>query len=131
MSRSRGGWRTRRVNATLATAGHVARYDLSGACFVFFGLRRGLSLLAIGAASLVTAATRVSAASVSLSSQYVGGIGTVLTDSAGRTLYTFTKDQAGVSNCYDVCATYWPPLISDAAPSATPGFNGNWGMITR
>jgi predicted lipoprotein with Yx(FWY)xxD motif len=110
--------------------GHANRYDISGVSFVFFGLRRGLSFLAFGAAFLA-AATPTSAATASLSSQYAAGIGTVLTDGAGRTLYTFTKDQAGVSNCYDVCATYWPPLTSDAAPSSVSGFNGSWAMISR
>ena len=36
--------------------------------------------------------------------------GTILTGEGGMTLYTFKKDQAGVSNCYDKCATNWPPF---------------------
>jgi predicted lipoprotein with Yx(FWY)xxD motif len=39
----------------------------------------------------------------------------VLTDANGMTLYTFDKDEQGVaSNCYDQCATNWPPLIVPA-----------------
>jgi hypothetical protein len=53
---------------------------------VFFGLWRGLPALGISAAFLVAAA-QVSAITPGLSSQYAAGIGTVLTDSAGRTLY--------------------------------------------
>jgi len=97
---------------------------------VFSALRRGLPALAIGGAFLV-AASQAAAITPSLSSQYAAGIGTVLADSAGRTVYTFSKDQAGVSNCYDVCATYWPPLVSDAAPSSVPGFSGSWGTLSR
>ena len=42
----------------------------------------------------------------------------VLTDADSMTLYVFDKDAPGVSNCYDDCATHWPPLI--AAEGATP-----------
>jgi predicted lipoprotein with Yx(FWY)xxD motif len=39
--------------------------------------------------------------------------GEFLTDTAGMTLYVFTEDpvDGGVSNCYDSCATTWPPLV--------------------
>jgi predicted lipoprotein with Yx(FWY)xxD motif len=42
----------------------------------------------------------------------------VLTDAAGRTLYTFDKDQANKSNCQGPCLANWPPFVA-AAP--TPG----------
>ncbi len=32
-------------------------------------------------------------------------VGTVLTNAAGLTLYTFDKDAPNTSNCYDQCAT--------------------------
>lgn len=61
-----------------------------------------------------------------LAEDYVGGavkstdIGgqMVLTDASGMTLYTFDNDTAGVTNCYDQCATNWPPLMAEegAAP---------------
>lgn len=40
----------------------------------------------------------------------------VLTDAAGRTLYTFDKDQANKSNCQGGCLQNWPPYV--AAPTA-------------
>ena len=43
------------------------------------------------------------------------------------TLYTFAKDQPGVSNCYDNCAKNWPPLT--AAADAKP--MGDWTIVTR
>jgi pentapeptide MXKDX repeat protein len=45
-------------------------------------------------------------------------MGDVLTDKMGMALYTFDKDQPGMSNCYDNCAKNWPPLMasSDAKP---------------
>jgi predicted lipoprotein with Yx(FWY)xxD motif len=39
--------------------------------------------------------------------------GDVLTDSKGMTLYTFSKDGKGVSNCTGACAELWPPLKAD------------------
>ncbi|MGN6305865.1 MAG: hypothetical protein ACTHNH_13670, partial [Mesorhizobium sp.] len=33
----------------------------------------------------------------------------IYTDANGMTLYTYDKDEAGKSNCYDKCATNWPP----------------------
>ncbi|WP_417280309.1 hypothetical protein [Celeribacter sp.] len=30
------------------------------------------------------------------------------------TLYTFDKDEKGVSNCNDACAGLWPPVIGEA-----------------
>jgi predicted lipoprotein with Yx(FWY)xxD motif len=35
--------------------------------------------------------------------------GTIVTDAAGMTLYTFAQDSEGVSNCYGQCSSNWPP----------------------
>ena len=41
----------------------------------------------------------------------VAGLGPVLVDGQGITLYLFTTDQQGQpSRCYDICAVQWPPL---------------------
>ena len=37
-------------------------------------------------------------------------MGKIYTDHNGMTLYTFDKDEAGKSNCYDQCAVNWPPF---------------------
>ncbi len=41
--------------------------------------------------------------------------GKVLAAENGMTLYTFTKDAPGVSNCNDACLEHWPPLFADEA----------------
>jgi predicted lipoprotein with Yx(FWY)xxD motif len=55
----------------------------------------------------------------------VTGIGTVLVDGQGLTVYIFTDDRRGSpSRCYDICAVQWPPLLlpaNVAAPVARPG----------
>jgi predicted lipoprotein with Yx(FWY)xxD motif len=39
------------------------------------------------------------------------GLGLVLADSEGRTLYAFSSDSGGVPSCYGACEKAWPPLI--------------------
>ena len=53
--------------------------------------------------------------------------GPALVDAKGMTLYTFDKDAAGVSNCYDQCAVNWPPLMAAAADKSM----GKWTVVTR
>lgn len=48
-------------------------------------------------------------------------LGAILTDSAGRTLYMFTKDADKSSTCYDQCERNWPPLLTQGQPQATSG----------
>jgi predicted lipoprotein with Yx(FWY)xxD motif len=60
-------------------------------------------------------------------------LGQILTDSAGMTLYVFTKDTAGTSNCTGACLTNWPALTVPAGtqPTAGQGVTGKLGTITR
>lgn len=59
-------------------------------------------------------------------------LGTILTDLEGMTLYIFTRDEPGVSNCYDQCATNWPPLtIDEGEPVLAGGVPGELGVIER
>jgi predicted lipoprotein with Yx(FWY)xxD motif len=53
--------------------------------------------------------------------------GKIYTDASGMTLYTFDKDEAGKSNCYDECATEWPPFQAAADAMA----EGEWTIIER
>lgn len=49
------------------------------------------------------------------------GVGKVLVDSEGMTLYYFQKDQGGESACYGPCEAGWPPLTTEGAPQAGEG----------
>jgi predicted lipoprotein with Yx(FWY)xxD motif len=49
------------------------------------------------------------------------GVGKVLVDTKGLTLYYFEKDQSGESACYGPCAKGWPPLTTEGAPQAGEG----------
>ncbi|MFD0771628.1 beta-propeller fold lactonase family protein [Bacillus sp. CGMCC 1.60114] len=59
------------------------------------------------------------------------GIGKYLADDKGMTLYYFTKDEPGVSNCKGKCSEIWPSFHAEniVAPS---GFNkSDFETITR
>jgi predicted lipoprotein with Yx(FWY)xxD motif len=46
-------------------------------------------------------------------------------DANGMTLYLFTKDSAGTSNCSGGCASNWPPLTVTGQPVAGTGVNAS------
>jgi predicted lipoprotein with Yx(FWY)xxD motif len=49
------------------------------------------------------------------------GLGTILVDSSGRTLYLFEKDKGDKSACSGACASAWPPLTTTAKPTTATG----------
>ena len=49
------------------------------------------------------------------------GLGRVLVDGRGRTLYLFDNDKRGKSACSGKCAAFWPPLLTSGKPLATAG----------
>ena len=49
------------------------------------------------------------------------GLGRILVDGRGHTLYLFEKDRHGKSACAGQCAAFWPPLIASGKPLATAG----------
>ena len=60
-------------------------------------------------------------------------LGSILTDSAGMTLYVFKNDTPGASNCTSTCAQNWLPLAipAGAPPLAGTGVTGQLGVIPR
>ena len=65
---------------------------------------------AFGASTTASQTTAVSTAKT--------GLGKVIVNSRGRTLYLFEKDKGHRSACSGSCATYWPPLIAHGQPIA-------------
>jgi predicted lipoprotein with Yx(FWY)xxD motif len=49
------------------------------------------------------------------------GLGSILVDSQGRTLYLFTKDTGTQSECTGACASSWPPLVETGKPTVGSG----------
>jgi len=81
------------------------------------GLFAGAALALSSAAALAQAPAREAASP----------LGPILADEAGRTLYVYDRDEPGVSHCYDMCATNWPPFL--AATDARP--EGDWTLVQR
>jgi predicted lipoprotein with Yx(FWY)xxD motif len=49
------------------------------------------------------------------------GLGRILVNSSGRTLYLFEKDRKGMSACSGQCASFWPPLMTKGKARAIGG----------
>jgi predicted lipoprotein with Yx(FWY)xxD motif len=52
-------------------------------------------------------------------------LGSFLVGDKGMTLYLFTKDTPNTSNCYDKCATAWPPLLTTGNAVAGEGLDAS------
>ncbi len=60
-------------------------------------------------------------------------LGSFLVGSNGMTLYLFTKDEPGKSNCAGECAVKWPPLTvgENELPTLDAGIPGRLGVVVR
>jgi len=84
---------------------------------------------------ILVAAALAATMSFAYAADYAGGAiksmetanGEILTDAKGMTLYTYDKDTAGVTNCYDKCAVNWPPLIAASGAKA----EGDYTLVER
>ena len=59
------------------------------------------------------------------------GLGGILVDGSGRTLYIYDRDTEGVSNCSGGCLGAWPPLLTEYPPVAVGDVTAAVGSITR
>ncbi|MBP0456828.1 COG4315 family predicted lipoprotein [Streptomyces montanisoli] len=57
-------------------------------------------------------------AAATIMTSKVPGLGEILVDSKGHTLYMFAKDTTDKSMCTGACAKAWPPAIVTAKPKA-------------
>jgi predicted lipoprotein with Yx(FWY)xxD motif len=95
---------------------------------------QGLAVLVVAvlAAAIVPATVDAQTSStVSLATHAT--LGDILVAENGLTLYVFTPDEPGVSNCNGGCAAAWPPLtVADGAtPTLGAGVSGELTLITR
>jgi predicted lipoprotein with Yx(FWY)xxD motif len=101
---------------------------------------RRIGLLATAALVTATAAACSHAAPAS-SPQYVvlardvPGLGKIITDGKGFTLYMYAPDHRGRSQCSGFCAQQWPPLVLPHGvthPRAGPGVRASLlGTVRR
>src|SRR3954462_3764564 len=111
---TKGASTTGRRRTPLLTA--VAAVPLVGVAVAGCGGGGG----ATGAAPPATTAAGQSATSGVASN---GGLGKILVDSQGRTLYLFQADHGTKSACSGPCAGAWPPLRATGKPSAGSGIS--------
>src|SRR5437762_10633944 len=60
-------------------------------------------------------------------------LGKILVDGKGMTLYLYSRDTKGTSNCYDACEQRWPILRppADGKPTGSADIGGTLGTISR
>jgi predicted lipoprotein with Yx(FWY)xxD motif len=68
-----------------------------------------------------------------LDASTVSGLGKVLVDAEGFTLYHFTPDSGGTIACTGACASTWPPILVKGGnmPSAGSGVAGTISSVDR
>ena len=96
------------------------------------GLVAGAFVIAVvaGSASGVAAAAAAGNPAAKVATAR-SGLGRIIVDGRGRTLYLFEKDRRGRSMCSQACAGEWPPLITHGRPIATDGAKQSLLGMTR
>jgi mono/diheme cytochrome c family protein len=94
---------------------------------------KSIATLTPAPAQQATTAPATPAGTVEVELAHVPDLGYYLTDAQGLTLYQYSKDQPGVSNCTDSCAQLFPPLTVNEGtqPIAGSDVPGQIGVITR
>ena len=88
------------------------------------GAAMAMLMAACGTSTAPRASTAPQPANASTATVQVAsepGVGDVLVDGAGRTLYLFSPDQARAATCSGSCAAAWPPLLTGGHPVAGSG----------
>jgi predicted lipoprotein with Yx(FWY)xxD motif len=90
---------------------------------VIAGCGSGLSSEASGSSGggEPVASTAAGGGGMTVSGAEVPGLGSVLVDSKGLTVYEFTEDKGATSNCYGECEAAWPPVTASGKPSSGEG----------
>jgi predicted lipoprotein with Yx(FWY)xxD motif len=96
-------------------------------------VRRILVSLFAVVLGLVVAAPALAQATPTVKVATDATLGKMLVDGEGKTLYLYSRDEKGVSNCYDQCEARWPILrpTAGAAPTGSADIAGTLGTISR
>ena len=69
---------------------------------------------------------------VQIGTRSIPGVGTVLVNGSGLTLYHDPTDTSTQTTCTGGCAAIWPPLLSKSGSApASPGVMGQFGTFSR
>lgn len=116
------------------TQRNVNRYRLR---VLAVALVAGLGLVAAGCGGSSSSSAPVggvageqhSASSVAVKTRKISGLGVVLVNPAGRTLYVFMKDQRRHVTCTGSCAGFWPPLKWKSKSKPTAGGTAKTALL--
>jgi len=101
---------------------------------IAFALIFGFTLAACGQTAASPTPAPTATPKPVVEARDVGNLGKILVaGSNGLTLYKWSRDTPGVSNCKDPCATRWPPLTLTAGqkPTGGAGVTGTLDLISR
>jgi predicted lipoprotein with Yx(FWY)xxD motif len=82
-------------------------------------------------ATAASANSNASGASSTVGVTDVSGLGKILVDSQGRTVYLFEKDTGPKSMCSGACAQEWPPVTTSGKPSTGDGVTASMVGTTK
>jgi predicted lipoprotein with Yx(FWY)xxD motif len=105
--------------------GDVVGQDVGGVWFVVSAAGEKVEAAATEVATEAATEPAAAAGATTVSLGQNDKLGSFLVDDKGMTLYLFTKDTPNTSNCYDKCATAWPPLLTTGAPAAGEGVDAS------
>jgi predicted lipoprotein with Yx(FWY)xxD motif len=93
-------------------------------------------MIGVAAVVLVLAGAAIAAARPAAHAATVAtartGLGTIVVDGRGRSLYLFEKDANGRSACSGTCTVYWPPLLTTGKTTALAGVKASLlGSVRR
>jgi len=88
--------------------------------YLLLGVTAIVAMAAMTAVALGTTSKTTGPAGVKVAVTTTG-LGRILVDGQGRTLYLLEKDRNGKSACTGKCAGVWPPLLTSARPLAGAG----------
>jgi predicted lipoprotein with Yx(FWY)xxD motif len=88
-----------------------------------------IAALGLVAAAVAMAGAKHSTSTATVSTRKISGLGTVLVNAKGRTLYVFMKDAQRRVTCTGSCAAFWPPLKWKSASKPTAGGTAKRAML--
>jgi predicted lipoprotein with Yx(FWY)xxD motif len=108
----------RRIEIGMIASGRLPLYVAGGAGLSALAVVIGLTVSHSGAKAT---AVSTSPSSTVVTTRNEAGLGQILVDAQGRTLYLFAKDTGSSATCQGSCASYWPPVPVSGAPHAAGG----------
>lgn len=93
----------------------------------------GSTSAATGGTQPAAGASQQAGGAITISSRQVSGVGTVLTNQSGRTLYSPAQEANGSIKCTGSCLGFWFPvtMAQGATPHAGSGLTGKLGSVKR